>query len=221
MSMQLQSFCFNDFQENTYVLYDETGECVIVDPGAYRPNEKAELLSFVENEKLKPKLLLNTHGHIDHILADDFVRNAYHIPLLIHRLEQQVLDRSMEVGSMYGVFLEAVPVPDRWIEAGEVLRFGNSELEVLFTPGHSPGSVSFYNKKEGVLISGDVLFRMSIGRFDFPGGNYETLMHSITQTLLPLPGNTRVYSGHGPVTTLAYEQHNNPYILEYAENGAS
>lgn len=216
-AMQLQSFVFNDFQENTYVLYDSTGECVIIDPGAYRPNEKLELLSFIENEKLKPKFLLNTHCHIDHILSNKLVKQSFSIPFLMHEKDLPVLERALDVGKNYGIFMEQSPPPDKFLEEGEKINFGKTELEIIFTPGHSPGSISFFNRKEKILLSGDVLFKNSIGRFDFPGGNYETLMDSIVNKLLLLDDDVKVFSGHGPMTTIGYEKKNNPFVLEFLE----
>lgn len=160
-------------------------------------------------------MLLNTHSHIDHCVGNKFIKDKFNIPFLMNEQELKVLHASPEVGRMYGIFMEPSPEPDKLLEEEDTVTFGNTKLKVIFTPGHSPGSISFYNEKEKILISGDVLFQGSIGRYDLPGGDYETLMQSITHKLLLLPGETKVYSGHGSVTTIRKEKQTNPFVLEY------
>lgn len=213
--MKIHSFTFNPFQENTYLLYDETGQCVIVDPGCYSPEEKEELISFISSQKLRPVLLLNTHSHIDHCVGNSFIKERFNIPFQVNEHELEVLHSAPEVGRMYGVFMEPSPEPDKLLKEGDEVVFGNTKLKIIFTPGHSPGSISFYNEKEKILISGDVLFQGSIGRYDLPGGDYETLMQSITNKLFLLPDETKVFSGHGGVTTIRKEKQTNPFVLEY------
>lgn len=214
--IHIKSFTFNSFEENTYVLSDETGDCVIIDPGCHLEEEEAELAAYIESQKLNPVKLLNTHCHIDHVLGNQFVASKFGLELYIHASEKSVLDASSAVSLMYGIQMAPSPEPSHFLAHGDTVRFGSSSLQVLFTPGHSPGSITFYSQSQGFLISGDVLFRMSIGRTDLPGGNYETLLNSIVRQLLPLGDQVEVYSGHGPVTTLGFEKQYNPFLNELA-----
>jgi hydroxyacylglutathione hydrolase len=213
--IQLHQFIFNDFSENTYVLWDETLECVIIDPGCYNANEREDLKKFIEGKKLHPVLLLNTHCHLDHVFGNKWVKENFNVPFYAHQADLFLLNAAVATGNMYGLFVEPSPQPDRFIREGETISFGNSVLKILEAPGHSPGSVCFYGEKEKLLISGDVLFQGSIGRFDLPGGDYETLMQSIFSKLLILPEDVKVYSGHGPVTSIGTERGANPFVLEY------
>lgn len=210
----IKSFVFNSFDENTYVLSDETGQCVIIDPGCHLPDEEEELTSYIKGAGLTPVMLLNTHCHIDHILGNSYASNRYNLLPEYHTLETVVLESSTYVSQMYGIQLNPSPKAKVFLQEGQTLTFGNTSLKVIFTPGHSPGSVSFWNEKEGYLISGDVLFRGSIGRTDLPGGSYEVLMDSIHSRLLPLGDEVRVFSGHGPETTIGDEKRWNPYLTE-------
>ncbi|MBK9731715.1 MAG: MBL fold metallo-hydrolase [Chitinophagaceae bacterium] len=214
--IHIQHFVFNDFMENTYILWDETRSCVIIDPGCNSPAERNDLLQFIKGNDLEPVLLLNTHCHIDHVLGNKWVKETFKVDFLMHKKEEVVLQTLESVGKMYGVFVEASPAPDRYVEAGEKVIFGNSSLSVFFTPGHSPGSISFYSETDKLMISGDVLFQSGIGRTDLPGGSYQQLMQSIFDNLMTLPEDTIVYSGHGPATTIGEEKRNNPFVLEYA-----
>jgi len=209
----VKSFEFNPFAENTYVVWDETGDCAIFDPGCYTEEERQELLHFVLENELNPVRLINTHCHLDHVFGNKFVADTWGIGLEIHRGELPVLESFPQVCKMYGVpNVEPSPMPTAFLEEGQVVSFGNTTLEVLFTPGHSPASISFYCKKEGFVLAGDVLFYESIGRTDLPGGDLDTLLHSIRAQLFGLPGETLVYSGHGPTTTIRHEREYNPFL---------
>ena len=210
------SFVFNPFQENTYVLYDDTNQCIIVDPGCYTPAEKKELSDFISNNDLKPVKCINTHCHIDHILGNQYILDTYGLKPEIPQDELPLLEAAPQYGKMWGFEMEPSPQPERFINKGEAIRFGNTELEVLYTPGHSPGHITLYCKDDGFVISGDVLFLQSIGRTDLPGGDHQTLIHSIKTVLLPLGDDIKVYSGHGPQTTIGFEKKNNPFLNEYA-----
>lgn len=210
--LKIDFFTFNPFQENTYILHDETKECVIIDPGCYDPAEKDELKRFIEFNQLKPVRLLNTHCHIDHVLGNKFVADTFKLQLEIHLMEIPLLHAVAEYGPQYGIFPEEVPEPTLLIKEGGEITFGKTTLEVLFTPGHSPGSICFYSKSDKMIVSGDVLFQMSIGRTDLPGGNYNQLIKSITQVLFNLPDDTKVFPGHGPATTIGFEKVNNPFL---------
>jgi len=211
--IQLQSFTFNEFQENTYLIYDDTKECVIIDPGCYHPHEQQELKSFIEYHKLKPLKLLNTHCHIDHVLGNRFVTEKWNIDLEIHQLDLPTLRSVKDYCQLYGFHnYEESPEPSKFLCEGEVISFGNSKLDVLFTPGHAPGHIALHSKDQKFIIGGDVLFHMSIGRTDLPGGDFDTLLSSIKTKLLPLEEDTLVYCGHGPSTTIGFEKNNNPFL---------
>ena len=212
--MQIKKFTFNPFQENTYILYDDSLECAIVDPGCYTDSEKKQISDFISQEKLVPTLLLNTHCHIDHILGNKFISELYKIPLDAHQKEIPILSGSPAWGMQYGIMCELSPEITNFVDEGYVLSCGNFTLEVLFVPGHSPGHVAFVNDASKSIISGDVLFHGGYGRVDLPGGNLKDLVASITQKLFKLPDNYTVYSGHGGETTIGAEKMDNP-ILHY------
>lgn len=211
--MQVASFTFNDFAENTYVLFDETGKCAIVDPGCHKVHEQQELTSFIREHQLTPELLINTHCHIDHVLGNSFVARTYNLPLHLHRDELQTYRETERWSQLFGMVVEEIPEPQVYLAEGETVTFGNTTLSVLFTPGHSVASLSFYHAASGQLISGDVLFYQSIGRTDLPGGDFDTLVNSIRTRLFTLPDDTRVYSGHGPQTTIGFEKKHNPFLV--------
>lgn len=210
--LQIHSFVFNPLQENTYVLADETKECVIIDPGCYDAEERYELADLIETNGLTVKMLLNTHCHVDHVLGNAFVKETYRTKLYIHPTETAVLQSVKVYAPHYGIFQYAEAEPDAFFQEGETLVFGNQQLQVLFVPGHSPGHVAFYHAAQKVLIGGDVLFRNSIGRTDLPGGNFDTLIHSIHEKLFTLADDVTVYPGHGPETTIGYEKRTNPFV---------
>jgi len=211
--LSIKSFEFSPIQENTYVLYNEFNDCLFIDPGCYFDEERNELALFVEKNALKPKMLLNTHCHLDHVFGNKFISEKYDLTLQLHEGEVPVLQFAPTSGLMYNLPFDNYTGSFEFLQEGDVLKLGTDELLVLFTPGHSPASISFYCAAQGFLISGDVLFRQSIGRTDLPGGNYETLITSIKEKLLVLPDETVVYSGHGAPTTIGYEKRNNPYLI--------
>lgn len=214
--LTIKTFIFNVYQENTYVVSDESGEAVIIDPGCYTLEEREILLSYIAGEDLSVLYLLNTHGHIDHMLGNRFVVDRYKCPFITHPGVVQELNATSSYGAMMGLNPDPSPEPDRLVNEGDSITFGQTVLKVLFTPGHSPGHISFLEKANKTLFSGDVLFRGSIGRTDLPGGNYNTLMESIFHKLLPLPEDTTVYPGHGPTTTIAQEKKLNQFIKNYS-----
>ena len=209
--LQVRSFVFNPLEENTFVLYDETKECVIIDPGCADENEYSQLRDFIKQEKLRVKLLLNTHCHIDHVLGNRFVKETYKVNLLIHRTEEPVLKAAEVYAPSYGFHHYQHQPADAFLEEGDFLMIGNQTFVVLFVPGHSPGHVAFYSEKNRILIAGDVLFYNSIGRTDLPGGNHQTLLNSIHTKLFTLPDYVKVYPGHGPETTIGFEKRTNPF----------
>jgi hydroxyacylglutathione hydrolase len=211
--MKIKKITFNNFMENTFIVYDQTKECIIIDPGCYSIEEKEELLYFININQLKPTLLINTHCHIDHIFGNNFVNKKWNTRLVINKLELEILKSAHVVAQSYGFNnYEPSPQPSKYIIEGDIITFGKSELKVLFTPGHAPGHISLYSKKDEFIISGDVLFMNSIGRTDLPGGDYETIIKTIKNKLLTLPKQTKVYCGHGPETTIDNEKNNNPFL---------
>ena len=205
---------FNLLQENTYVVSDETKACVIIDYGAYYDEERAALTHYIDTEGLKPVRLLCTHGHFDHNFGIDTIYQTYGLrPEIAPEDDYLISHLSDQFKSMIGVPLRReYPAVGRFFEENEVIRFGNTELQVLRTPGHTPGGVVFYCEAEKAVFSGDTLFRMSVGRTDFDGGSYEELMNSLKNVLAKLPAETTVYSGHGPKTTIGEEMRYNPYL---------
>jgi hydroxyacylglutathione hydrolase len=219
----VKSFVFSPVQENTYILYNEQKQCCIIDPGCYFPEERDELKTVIEETGLKPVLLLNTHCHLDHVFGNKFVYDTWGLPLHLHEKEKPVLDFAPISGEKWGLPFENYDGPLVYLKEGNNLTLPFSingegkgdELEIRFTPGHSPGSVSFYYEAGSFIIGGDVLFNGSVGRTDLPGGNMNTLINSIQTQFFTLPDETKVYSGHGPVTTVGFEKMNNPYVKMY------
>jgi len=209
--MTVHSFTFNPFQENTYVIYDETQEAVIIDPGCYDPAEQRVLDQFVTQHNLIVKYLLNTHCHIDHVLGNAHILAKYKVPFLIHLKEEALLRAVKTYSSNYGFQQYHEALPSGYITEGDKIKFGNTGLEVIFLPGHSPGHVGFYHREDRVILSGDVLFEGSIGRTDLPGGDFNTLIDSIHKKLFTLPDDVIVYSGHGSTTTVGEEKNTNPF----------
>ena len=212
--MKIKAFIFNPFQENTYVIYDETKECVIIDPGCYTSNEKDILKKFIINNKLNPVKLINTHCHIDHVLGNKFISDQWNIDLYIHKSDLPILENTENIASMYGFEdYKNSPYPKYFLKQNDMLNFGRSSFKILFTPGHAPGHICLYNKANNLLISGDLIFQRSIGRTDLPGGDYNTLINSISKQILPLPNETKIFCGHGPSSTLGSEKQHNPFLV--------
>lgn len=210
--IQIHYFSFGPFQENTYILWDETLDCIIIDPGNNSPNEDQKLSQFISQKNLKPKRLILTHAHIDHINGNYYIAERYGLFPEVHKDDVYFIEKHFETAQMYGLQVEQSPMPQKFISEGDVIYFGNSELQTIHTPGHSPGSISFYNLEEKFMISGDVLFYGSIGRTDLPMGDFDTLINSIKQKLIPLGDDMKVYSGHGMPTTIGFEKLNNPFL---------
>lgn len=210
--MRIQTFTFNPFEENTYVISDESKECVIIDPGCYTREEKREIQQYIENEGLIPVKILLTHAHIDHVLGNNFLTGKYNIPIQMSFIETDMMQAAVEYGKMWGIAVEPSPSPQIGVSEPEEVTFGKTKLKAFFTPGHSPGSFSYLHTESKNLFSGDVLFMQSIGRTDLPGGDYQTLINSITEKLLVLDDDIVVYPGHGPATTIGAERRMNPFL---------
>lgn len=210
--ISIQQFTFNPYQENTYVLYDESGECVIIDPGMYEGSEQNIFFNWIRESGLKPVLLLNTHCHIDHVLGNKFVFDNWGLKPQFNAGELPVLHAVAGYAPQMGFRYELSPEPEVYLGESGTIEFGNSSLELIFAPGHSPAHLCFYAKDDHFLIGGDVLFYSSIGRTDLPGGNHEQLLRSIREKLFVLPDNVQVYPGHGQITNIGDEKQNNPFL---------
>lgn len=212
--LKLDSFVFNPFSENTYVVYDDdTKECVIIDAGCSNNGEENQLFGFIDSHRLKPLMVISTHGHIDHIVGNPAVKRRYGISVAAHPDVNDDFIRSRHHAMMFGMYFNGESeLPDHNLKDGEIIKIGESTLEVICTPGHAEGSVSLYAQIEGWVFTGDALFCRSIGRTDFAGGSYPTLIKSIKERLFHLPDDTTVYSGHGESTTIFDEQRYNMYL---------
>lgn len=212
--LQLESFIFNPFSENTFVVYDDTAkECVIIDPGCSNEGEENQLFGFIDSHRLKPLMVINTHGHIDHILGNPAVKKKYGIPVAAHEGVKSNFLAAERQSRFFGMaFNGTCELPDKYLKDNEIIKIGESTLEVICTPGHAEGSVSLYAEIEGWVFTGDALFNRSIGRTDLQGGNYETLRTSIRERLFCLPDDTTVFPGHGESTTIFDEQRYNMFI---------
>lgn len=210
--LMVKRFIFNPVQENTYVVYDEKDACCLIDPGCYFHEEKDSLRVWLNEHHLTPGLLLNTHCHLDHVFGNKWAAEHFGLQLQIGEHERSTFDLAPEFGETWGLPFENYKGSIHYLREGDRVGVGEDELEVLFTPGHSAGHLSFYNKSQGFVLSGDVLFRLSIGRTDIPGGDMNTLLKSIREKLFALPDDTIVYPGHGDPTTIGYEKENNPFV---------
>ena len=216
--LTIKEFCFNAFQENTFVVYNEKKQAIIVDPGCYTRIEQKILTDFIVQHSLTPSLLLNTHCHLDHVFGNNFISETYGLSALLHPNEQVVLNRLPESAAKWGVPAEAYKGPIQYIHDQEIISFDDDELKVLLTPGHSPGSVCFYHEAQNFILGGDLIFKDGVGRTDLPGCNPQDLINSIKNQILPLPDALSIYSGHGPVTHLGREKEFNPYIKYLLNN---
>ena len=209
---QIKAFTFNPVQENTYLLYNEYKECIIIDPGTYFDHEKEELKSFINLNKLVPKILLNTHCHLDHVFGNKFIAEEFKITLNTHPLEKSILEMAPASGLMFDLPFDNYQGEVKYLEEGDIVSLRDDQLGVIHAPGHSPGSICFYCAKQHFIIGGDVLFQNSIGRTDLPYGSHEDLIKNIKEKLFTLPDEVIVYSGHGPATTIGEEKRNNPFL---------
>lgn len=214
MALNIATFTFNPFQENTYVVWDATGECVVIDAGNYSAAEDRALTDFIREKGLKPVLALNTHGHVDHLLGVPYVTETYKVPFALHGDDGFLVDSCVEHGRLYGFQVAAKPRIGRDLKGQQEVRFGDTALKIIATPGHTPGHVCFWSPENRILFTGDTLFKESIGRTDLPGGDYRWIMHSILDGLMPLGGDVEFYPGHGPKSTLGHEALYNPFIVE-------
>ena len=210
--LQIKSFEFSPIQENTYILHNEFKDCLIIDPGCYYDDEKDELFNYIVKMDFRPRMLLNTHCHLDHVFGNKFVAEKFDLRLQLHKNEKLVLDFAPKSGLMYNLPFDNYNGEFIFLKEGDTVVLGEDELKVIEAPGHSPGHICFYCAKQNFIISGDVLFNRSIGRTDLPGGDHEMLLKNIREKLFVLPDETKVYSGHGSMTTIGEEKKYNPFL---------
>jgi glyoxylase-like metal-dependent hydrolase (beta-lactamase superfamily II) len=210
--VKLKQFSFNSFQVSSFVLYDQSGACLIIDPGCNNSAEQHELAVFISANQLRPQAIVNTHGHIDHLLGVDFCRQCWKIPFLIHKDDLPLVRTAPAYAGVFGLEMAVAPIPDSYLLDDQIFGFGESELRILHVPGHSPGSIAIFAAEDNFVITGDALFAGSIGRTDLPGGDADTLLRAIREKLFTLPDETIAWPGHGPSTTIGIEKVENPYL---------
>lgn len=210
--MEIKKFTFNPISVNTYICWDNSGECVIIDPGCSNEKEEDLLESFILDNNLKPVRLLYTHGHFDHTWGNQFASGRWNLKAELHESDTFLVEQSRQHAMMFGLDLPDAPKIELFLEEGDVINVGDLSFRVIHVPGHSPGSLVFFEEKNEALFAGDVLFNGSVGRTDLPGGDHDTLISGIKEKLLTLPDNTTVYPGHGPETTIGIEKKINPFL---------
>jgi hydroxyacylglutathione hydrolase len=208
----IKNFVFNSFMVNSYLLYDETGDAVLIDAACYEDPEKRELKAFLDGHKLTLKRLICTHCHVDHVLGNDYIASTFHVFPEFHEAGLPFFATMKEIGLSLGFIVASIPPPKRFIADNEIINVGKSGLKVFYTPGHAHGSICLYNEEQKFVVTGDVLFKDTIGRTDLPSGNLDLLQKSIRERLFTLPGDVTVYPGHGPETSIGYEKMNNPFV---------
>ena len=212
--IRTEAIIFNDFQVNTYLVWDETLECLVVDPAFYSRDEQESFLKLIDEMGLKVTGQLNTHCHVDHILGVNFMKTHFDTPVRAHAEDLQIIKNAPLMGDLFGWKVKAIDGIDSYLSDNEMIPVGKHQLKVIHVPGHSPGSVALYSEEGAFVITGDALFRESIGRTDLPGGDYDTLISSIGRKLLTLPPETMVCPGHGPSSSIGYEKQENPFLRE-------
>ncbi len=212
--MEIKTFIFNQFSVNSYVIYDETKQCAIIDASCYTAKEKQTLIDFIEKNNLTVVKIITTHAHIDHILGNVDMSNYFKLPISMHRASEFFLQTAKEYGAMFGFNVDNQTYNLDYLNDNDIVTIGNSKIKILYTPGHADGSICLYNEIAGWVITGDVLFSGSIGRSDLPTGDHEQLIESIKNKLMTLPDFTVVYPGHGEDTTIKIEKNSNPFLIE-------
>ncbi|MDF0718671.1 MBL fold metallo-hydrolase [Kaistella sp. PBT33-4] len=210
--LHIKSFVFNPFSENTYIIYNNERHAFIVDPGNFSDAETQQLQNFIGENGLTVQNILLTHAHIDHVLGLQWAHDTYKVPVMLHEIEKEILDRNPMDANRFGFFFKPFSGEIKFLNEKEMISLGEDQLEVFHVPGHSPGSVAYYSKESGLTLSGDVLFEGSIGRTDLYKGNHEQLIASVSKKLFTLPDDTKVYSGHGNPTTIGFEKQYNPFF---------
>ena len=209
---QVHQLTYGPFAENTYLITDVDDNALVIDPGMYDPQENTLFFEYLNQKKIKPNRLVLTHAHLDHVFGVNWVHKQYNLVPEVHQEDKIVYDTAVAVAKGYGLNMQPLVAAKVGLAEGDIIELGSAKLSILHAPGHSPGSVCFYNAEEGYVIGGDVLFQGSIGRTDLPGGDFDTLINSIRTKLMNLPDDTTVYSGHGAITTIGQERISNPYL---------
>lgn len=212
--LKIAVFVFNPFQENTYVLSDGSGECIIIDAGNYSDAENNALVNYLEDNKLKAVMLVNTHGHVDHLLGVNFLKEALGVPFAVNSDDEFLVKDAQRHGAVYGFNVKEVPQIDIDLKGQTELSFGETTLKIINTPGHTPGHIALFSEEEKILFTGDTLFKESIGRTDLPGGDYSAIMKSILENIVPLGEDVKFYSGHGSSSSIGHELLYNPFVVD-------
>ena len=210
--MKIFKFVFNPIDVNTYLLADEAGNCAIIDCGCYDKRENEILEKFIKDKNINPVLLLNTHSHLDHVFGNKFILEKYGLKTYSSELDEMNRKSATQHALLFGLTMDEPPETAGFISDNQIVTFGSEKLLALHVPGHTSGSLAFYSEKNGCVFTGDALFAGSIGRTDLPGGNYDTLIESITTKLFVLPPATVVYPGHGNETSIDKEMKTNPFF---------
>lgn len=210
--MEIKRIIFSPFEVNTYIIYDKSNDCVIIDPACNNKQEQKYLLKFLEDNRLKPVKLLNTHCHLDHVFGNKFVSDTFDLETEAHKEEEFNISNVTNAARLYGIQTDAPPPIKVFIKEGDDIKFGHSELKILQVPGHTAGSLVFVSKEDNFAVVGDVLFKGSIGRTDLPGGDYDTLISNIKTKLFNLPDDMIIYPGHGGETSIGFEKRYNPFV---------
>ncbi len=208
----IKNFIFNELEVNAFVLHDESGACLIVDPGCKNPVQQQNLKKYITENSLHPECIVLTHGHFDHVAGTAWTKSEFSCPVLMHKDDLFLLRDSVQHAALFGITVEAPPLPDRYLNGGDHITLGTTDISILHVPGHSPGSICLYMASDNLLICGDVLFKGSIGRTDLFGGDYDLLIRGIKEKLMTLPRETEVWPGHGPSTTIGAEYDTNPFL---------
>ena len=210
--LNVKTFVFNAFQVNTYIVFAENRDCIIIDPACSNTNEVSKLLNYIETEKLHPIMVVNTHAHVDHILGNADITEKLAIKLAAHPASRYFYLNALNFSAELGLKLDKVVFPDLELQDKDTIKLGDFDITILYTPGHADGSICIYSADGHFVISGDLIFYASIGRTDFPTGNFETLSKSIKEKIYTLPDETIIYPGHGPTTSVGFEKLNNPFV---------
>lgn len=213
VNMEIKTFHFNPIMVNTYIMSDETCEAVIVDPGNCQMYEDEQIREYVASKKLKIKYLINTHPHIDHIAGNPWCVEEYHPQVLLHEAGMPIYKKAYAYAAAFGLDVEKMPEPDQYLKEGDVVTFGNQQLKVFYTPGHCDGSICLYSADNKLILTGDLIFELSVGRSDLPTGNEALLQQSIREKILTLDDEVKILSGHGDPTTVGRERRGNPYLV--------
>ena len=213
VNMEIKTFHFNPIMVNTYIVSDETGEAVIVDPGNCQTYEDAQIREYVASKNLKIKYLINTHPHIDHVAGNPWCVAEYHPQVMMHEAGMKIYKKASAYAAAFGLEVEKMPDPDCYLQEGDEVTFGNQHLKVLYTPGHCDGSICLYSAENKVIFTGDLIFELCVGRSDLPTGNEVLLQQSIREKILTLDDDVTILSGHGDPTTVGRERNGNPFLV--------